>query len=242
MITKNEIKLLRSLRTKKNRQEEGLFVVEGQKVLTEIEESGLEVVKVFSMGPLDNKITAPWSDISERELREISSLVAPNDVVALVRIPQPPKEYQKLEGLVIALDNVQDPGNLGSILRSADWFGIRTILCSEDTADVYNSKVVQASMGAIGRVNTVYGNLHSRLEELKGGHTIYGASVKGTNVYELSWPKEVVLLIGNEARGLGAQYDSVVTAHISIPGSGGVESLNASVACAVLCSEYRRQQ
>lgn len=242
MITKKEIKLLRSLRTKKNREAEGLFVVEGQKVLAEIQGSGMEVVKVFSMGPVDTNITAPCSDISERELRQISSLVSPNDVVALVKIPQRDEETLRLEGLVLALDDVQDPGNLGSILRSADWFGVRTVLCSEDTVDVYNSKVVQASMGAIGRVNAVYGNLHSRLAELKGSHTIYGASVKGTNAYELAWPKEAVLLIGNEARGLGTQYDPVVTAHISIPGYGGVESLNAAVACAVLCSEYRRQQ
>jgi TrmH family RNA methyltransferase len=240
-ITKKEIKLLRLLRTKKNREEEGLFVVEGQKVLAEIHRSGLEVVKVFSMDPLDTNITAPCAHISKKELQQISSLVSPNDVVALVRIPQRVEETMRPKGLVIALDNVQDPGNLGSILRSADWFGVTAVLCSEDTVDVYNSKVVQASMGAIGRVNAVYGNLHSRLAELKGSHAIYGASVKGANAYELSWPEQAVLLIGNEARGLGTQYDSVVTAHISIPGHGGVESLNASVACAVLCSEYRRK-
>jgi TrmH family RNA methyltransferase len=241
MITKNEIKLIRSLKIKKNREQEGLFVVEGQKALLEILDSGLEVVQVFSTGPINSNIEAPWSDISENELRQISSFVTPNDVVALVKIPKIEEGELAFKGLVIALDNVQDPGNLGSILRSADWFGVGTVICSEDTVDRYNSKVVQASMGAVGRINVLYGNLLSRLEEIKGSHTIYGASLKGTNAYELSWPREAVLLIGNEANGLGTRYDSVVRAHISIPGFGGVESLNASVACSILCSEYRRQ-
>jgi len=241
MITKNEIKLIRSLKIKKNREQEGLFVVEGQKALLEILDSGLEVVQVFSTCPINSNIKAPWSEISKKELRQISSFVSPNDVVALVKIPKIAERELESKGLVIALDNVQDPGNLGSILRSGDWFGVGTIMCSEDTVDVYNSKVVQASMGAVGRINVTYGDLHSRLEEIKGSHTIYGASVKGTNAYELSWPREAVLLIGNEANGLGTRYDSVVSAHISIPGFGGVESLNASVACSILCSDYRRQ-
>ena len=241
MITKNEIKLFRSLRAKKNREQEGLFIVEGQKVLLEILDSGLEVVKVFTTVPLNPDMASITTDVSAKELKQISTFISPHDLVALVKIPEANKGSQDLKGLVIALDNIQDPGNLGTILRSAEWFGVQTVLCSKDTVDVYNSKVVQASMGAIGKIDVGYVDLQARLNEMGPTHKIYGTALKGTNVYELTWAVDAVLLIGNEASGLGTRYDSVIDEHITIPAFGSVESLNAAVACSILCSEYRRQ-
>ena len=239
MITKNEIKLIRSLRNKKSRDEEGLFIVEGKKALTEILDSGMEVDRIYSTISVDARTEAQFADISVAELKQISTLVTPYELVALVKIP-PPFE-QPLKGLILALDNIQDPGNLGAILRSADWFGIESIICSEDTVDVFNPKVVRASMGAVGRIKVFYVDIVSRLQELKTTHKVYGASMKGTSAYELSWEEDAVLLIGNEANGLGEKYDAVVDEYITIPAAGKVESLNAAVACSILCSEYRRQ-
>ena len=154
--------------------------------------------------------------------------------------PKPSEPLNSL-GLIIGLDNIQDPGNLGAILRSAEWFGAQGILCSNDTVDLYNSKVIQASMGGIARQRVDHTNLETAIRELKKTHTIIGTTLTGTNVYNFKWPENSVLLIGNEAAGLNEKYDSLSDEHITIPSFGNLDSLNAAVACSILCSEYRRQ-
>ncbi|MBL4752581.1 MAG: RNA methyltransferase [Flavobacteriales bacterium] len=240
MITKNEIKLFRALRNKKHRDQEGLFVVEGLKVLLEIKASGLEVIKIFTTIPIDSLIADPQVDISLKELKQVSSFVSPHEMIALVRKPEK-REKLEQKGLIIGLDNIQDPGNLGTILRSADWFGVEGIMCSHDTVDLYNPKVIQASMGGIARQRVDFVDLLPRLKELKSTHRIFGASLTGSNVYELQWPENSVLLIGNEASGLGDKFDAVVDEYITIPNFGSLDSLNAAIACSILCSEYKRQ-
>ncbi|MBL4734651.1 MAG: RNA methyltransferase [Flavobacteriales bacterium] len=241
MITKNELKLIRSLKDKKNREKEGLFIVEGEKILNEMLRGGLDVVRIFSLASLDLEIEAPVVEISEKELKQASALISPHDLIALVKIPAKPANGPDLKGFIVALDDIQDPGNMGTILRSADWFGFNTVLCSLATVDVYNSKVVQASMGSVARVSVVYTDLLNQLRSMKSSHNIYGGSLRGSNAYEINWPEDSVLLIGNEAAGLGTKYDSVIDEHVTISTFGRAESLNAAVAFSVLSYEYRRQ-
>ena len=239
MITKNEIKLLRALRNKKDREREGLFVAEGLKVLLEIKDSGLEVVKVFTTIPLDPIISDPQAMISIKELKQVSSFISPHELIAMVRIPKAVGDLPR-KGLIIGLDNIQDPGNLGSMFRSADWFGVEGILCSHDTVDLYNPKVIQASMGGIARQQVDYVDLLTGLGAMKSTHRIFGATLQGSNVYELDWPENSVFLIGNEAAGLDDKYNVVIDEYITIPSFGTVESLNAAVALSILSYEYRR--
>lgn len=239
-LSKNHIKLITSLQQKKYRQKHKLFVAEGVKVVEEFLNSDFECERIFSTenyefsGLEDKRVL-----ISDLELKKISQLKTPNKVLGLFKIP----ENQELgsQGLVVALDAINDPGNLGTIIRLCDWFGIDTLVCSKDTVDCYNQKVVQASMGSLTRVAIVYGDLISYLKSTN--LPSYIADMDGASVYETSLPKEAILIMGNEANGVSKEVREIVDAKISIPRFGKIqetESLNVATATAILLSEFKR--
>jgi TrmH family RNA methyltransferase len=233
MLTKAQIALIKSLGDKKARTATGLFVAEGAKLVDELLRSELEVQAVYELSP--------------GEMERISRLKTPSSVVALVRIPTRTFDPQTAaENLVLALDEVQDPGNLGTIIRLADWFGIRDLVCSPATADAFNPKVVQATMGAIARVRIHCTPLPEWLDGLAGrGIPVYGTFLDGEPVYDAPLGAAGVLVMGNEGGGISAAVAQRVTRRLFIPpwprGAPGGESLNVAVATAIVCSEFRRR-
>lgn len=239
MISRNQIKLIQSLSLKKQRQKHQLFVVEGVKGVLEFLDSSFELHSLFTTSPdlfdksLDTVI------ISEDELKKISSLKSPNKALALFKIPQP--KVIKQEGLLLALDTVNDPGNLGTIIRLCDWFGVSELVCSLQTVDCFNSKVVQATMGSLTRVNISYLDLPNFIA--KSSLPVYGTYMNGGNVYESSLPESGILVMGNEANGISEAVGREVTHRLTIPRFGllqSTESLNVATATAILLSEFRR--
>lgn len=246
-ISNNEIKKVKSLQQKKFRDEEGLFIVEGEKMVSEAENSGFKVEKTYYR-----------SDIGEDAMKRISALANPSPVLAVVRKPEdiyvedPSVLNGLLEkgGLFLALDSIRDPGNLGTILRIADWFGIKAVFAAKDSVDVFNPKVVQATMGAVFRVKMHYVDLPalSRLALSVGGK-IYGTFLDGENMYgrPLDTGKDcpVVVVIGNESEGISDEMAALVSDRLYIPpypaDQPGSESLNAAVATAVTLAEFRRR-
>ena len=240
MLSKNEIKDIRALGQKKFRDERGLFVVEGEKLVEEALRSGFEIVGLYRT-----------EDIGAEAMSRISQLTHPSPALAVIRQPAPAMAAPTLspDELVLALDGIRDPGNLGTILRIADWFGIRQVLASEDTVEVFNPKVVQATMGAIFRVRVHY----SRLARVLGcpagpGMTavpVYGTFLEGDNIYEADLTRGGVLLMGSEANGISPEVAATVTRKLFIPpfptGAHTSESLNVAVATAIACSEFRRR-
>lgn len=238
MLSKNQIKLITSLKQKKFRQQHGFFVAEGIKTINELLQSPLKLHELFTTESF-NINAAKVTIISEKELKRISFLKTPNTALAVFEIPQP--KPMKSDGLIVALDAVSDPGNLGTIIRLCDWFGIKDLVCSTDTVDCFNPKVVQATMGSITRVNINYVDLEGFLKSYNG--PVFGAFMDGENVYSASLPKSGVLVMGNEANGISNGIESWVTEKIAIPRFGDLqatESLNVATATAILLSEFRR--
>lgn len=235
MIGKNEIKHIKSLSQKKFRDELGLFAVEGEKLVQEALASDFEVENVYRI-----------EDIGEQAMSRITMLSSPSPVLAVVRKKLFDSSSVEAEGLILALDSVRDPGNLGTIIRIADWFGIRTILASRDTVDVYNPKVVQATMGAIFRVKLIYCDLPDTLEILSKSMPVYGTFLEGENIYTETLDKNAVIVMGSESNGISDKVASTVSRKIHIPsftqGEATSESLNVAVASAITCSEFRRRQ
>lgn len=242
MISKNNIKLIKALQQKKFRDENGIFVVEGEKmVLESIQWKSDYLVDLYHTNDfpthLLNTKNLPIHDISEKELKQISGLQTPNKALAVFR----KWELQEIKsGFFIALDGVQDPGNMGTILRLADWFGIPEIICSRDTVDCYNPKVVQATMGAIFRVQVRYENLETYLKALD--LPVFGALLEGENVYRQKLDPKGILLLGNEGKGISKSVQQLIDRPVSIPRFGEAESLNVSTAGAILLSEFFRNQ
>ncbi|NNJ82537.1 MAG: RNA methyltransferase [Flavobacteriaceae bacterium] len=238
MISKSQIKLITGLRQKKYRDSSGLFVAEGPKVISELLEAGFQTDYFFStkVDPSEgHKATA----ISEIDLKKISSLKTPNTSLAVFRKPTYP-EIRK-SGLILALDAIRDPGNLGTIIRLCDWFGVEQIVCSADTADCFNPKVIQATMGSIARVAIHYVDLDSFLRNTR--LTTIGAVMDGTSVYETTLPSEGILVMGNEANGISETINEALNLRITIPRFGTAqetESLNVATATAILLNEFRR--
>ena len=239
MITAAQIKLIHSLARKKDRDEAGLFVVEGEKLVAEALHSGWPVEYVFRK-----------EEIGEKTMERISLLSSPSPVLALVRQPSQPASVPILRGLSLALDGIRDPGNLGTILRIADWFGIRSVLASRDTVEIFNPKVVQSTMGAIFRVGFHYVDLQEfAASVLKCGGKVYGTFLDGQDLYsrelDPGLDRPVVIVIGNEANGISAGMEALVSDRLFIPpypvGDPGSESLNAAVATAVTVAEFRRR-
>lgn len=239
MISKNEAKYIQSLQQKKNRAHHGTFVVEGVKMFEELCASDLMVAKIYTDSQIIfQQAQALFGDdrthlIHDFELKKISALQTPNDVLAVVKMPIYTDAIS--DDFVIALDGIQDPGNLGTIIRLADWFGIRTVVASEDSADCYNPKVVQATMGSIFRVQTRYLPLQQFFESAKD-RPVYGALLSGNTLYGTERVARGVLVIGNESKGISEAVKKQIQHAITIPGKGAAESLNAAVATGIILS------
>lgn len=240
-ISKNQVKLLTSLSQKKYRLKHKLFIAEGVKVVSELLKSSFEVETLFCTNDFNKDISdEKVVRISEEDLKKISNLKTPNKVLGLFRIPH--KKLSENKGLIIALDAINDPGNLGTIIRLCDWFGVDELICSKDTVDCYNQKVVQASMGSLTRISINYVDLEWYLTETKLPTFI--ADMDGENVYQTNLPKELVFIMGNEANGVSVAIKKLIAHKISIPRFGmtkETESLNVATATAVLLSEFRRR-
>ena len=248
MISKNQIKYIRQLEQKKFRKRENCFVAEGPKVVGDLmrqyqpkaifaTEEWIKRVESYD----DSKLTT----VSPDELRRISFLQNPQQVLALFPIPEHTSYLSPLTShLYLALDSVQDPGNLGTIIRIADWFGIDTIYCSEDTADAYNPKVVQATMGSLAHVHIIYTNLLQLFDALPKDYPIYGTLLDGDDIYQQPLTEHGIIVMGNEGNGISEAVRQCVNHRLLIPNfhqGDSAESLNVAIATAITCSEFRRR-
>jgi len=249
MISKNKIKLIKSLEQKKSRDETGLFIAEGTKLV-------LDLLSVFKCTIL--AATGEWisenkniraveiMEVDDLELNKISNQKSPQGVFAVFEKPVHTWNIESLNNkLVLALDDVQDPGNLGTILRIADWFGITDVFASEHSADTYNSKTVQATMGALARVRVHTVNLTAFLQSCAGEMPIYGTFMDGDNIYSNTLTQHGIIVMGNEGNGISAGIEQLVSHRLLIPnypmGQATSESLNVGVATALVCAEFRRR-
>lgn len=240
MVSKNQIKLITSLTQKKYRKQHNLFIAEGAKVISEFLDSSFELDTVFFIDDTFPKVDiAKKVSITIDELNKISALTTPNNSLAIFKIPKQKKI--NVNGLIVALDNVRDPGNFGTIVRLCDWFGITQLVCTEETVDQYNPKVIQATMGSLSRVNVVYTNLVEFIK--KTSLPVYGTFMDGDNIYKEYLAEEGIVVLGNEANGISKEIENLVTQKISIPRFGDIkktESLNVATATAIVLSEFRR--
>ena len=238
MLVKSQIKYIQSLGHKKYRDEEKCFIAEGPKIVTELLSStNIRVRQVFATGEFIHEINNKNTEVievTEEELARISQLKTPNKVIAIAEQPAFYGEISVRGKVSLVLDTIQDPGNMGTIIRTADWFGVDQVICSEDCADVYNPKVIQATMGSIARVNVFYTDIASWLP--KQGVTIYAAMLDGEKVNTMEKITEGIILIGNESRGIDKALTGLNTHHITISKKGNAESLNAAVATGIILS------
>ncbi len=239
MVVKSELKLIKSLHQKKYRTQHGLFIVEGLKAVEEVLNSNVKAYKVYAASQIRSKVSADSvSLISLRELQQMSGLTNPNGVLGVFYIPEPKEVLSK--DWILVLDDIQDPGNMGTIIRLCDWFGIQHLVCSERTVDCYNPKVLQATMGSITRVNIVYEDLGDFLRSIR--LPIFGSFMNGKPILELVLPKKGVLVMGNEGKGISKRVQELCNHTIAIPqyGQKTTESLNVATASAILLNEIRR--
>jgi TrmH family RNA methyltransferase len=252
MISKNQIKYIRQLEMKKYRKREGLFVAEGPKVVGDLLRRYQPVAIYATEEWIETADTldAPRStvhptSVSPDELRRISFLQHPQQVLALFPVPDSTAaENSQFSALALALDGIQDPGNLGTIIRIADWFGIDTIYCSEDTVDAYNPKTVQATMGSIARVHIIYCNLLNLFETLPADYPVYGTLLDGEDIYRQQLSSEGIIVMGNEGNGISEAVRQRVNRRLLIPcyrQGDSAESLNVAIATAITCAEFRRR-
>lgn len=250
MWSKNKLKFVRSLTQKKYRDAERVFLAEGAKVIGELSGAFRMRLLVATQEYLDKhpEVTAEEIDVvSSRELSQASALTTAHEALAVLEKPDRKVAFEmNPDDLVLALDGVQDPGNVGTIIRLADWFGITNVVCSRETADAFSPKVVQATMGALARVNVFYVDLPQWLEENKGQMPVYGTFMDGDNLYESTLTSHGIIVMGNEGKGISQAVEQHVSRRITIPnfpeGRPTVESLNVAIATAVTCSEFRRRR
>lgn len=244
-MKKAEIQLVRSLADKRGRTEQGLFLAEGEKLIGELRTSHLRVRRIYALEGIfaGDEVEV----VTQREMERLSQLKTPSNSVAVVEIPRYRLRPEELrERLTLALDEVQNPGNLGTIIRLADWFGIRDILCSEGTADCFNPKVVQATMGAILRVRVHYTDLRATLAAAaRDGIAVYGTFLEGENLYESRLSPAGIIVMGNEGRGVTPSVAQCISRKLFIPpwpaDRRGSESLNVAMATGIVCAEFRRR-
>lgn len=243
MLTKSKIKFIQSLSHKKFRDEAGLFIAEGPKLFRElIEQPNMELEEIFATGAWiasenpGRSISDKLTQIDASYLERISSLQTPNQLLAIFKKPVFRNSHNYSGRLTVMLDGIQDPGNLGTIIRCADWFGIERVVCSRDAADAFNSKVVQSTMGSIGRVEVQYLDLLQTIDE--NNLPVYVATLEGKNIFEMEKPEEGFVVIGNESKGISEPLLQAATERITIPKKGRAESLNASVAAAIILAEF----
>ena len=242
MISKNQIKFVKQLEMKKHRQREGLFVAEGPKVVGDLLAAGFEPHTIYATEEWTK--SSPVTTVTPDELRKLSFLQHPQQVLAVFSIRnrsnEAPSGAVGGASLTLALDGIQDPGNLGTNIRIADWFGIDTIVCSLDTADAWSPKVVQATMGSIARVKISYTDLKEYLS--RTALPVCGTLLDGDNIYTQELPQEAIIVMGNEGNGISPDIRQLVTHRLFIPQyRPGAESLNVAIATAITCAEFRRR-
>jgi TrmH family RNA methyltransferase len=251
MLSKNQVKYLHSLRLGKFRELNRVFIAEGLKLVEDLMKSHFRIQIIYAtpvwMEEHQRAIASQEfviQEVTEDELGKISNLVTPNEVLAVVGYPDASIPAQDALGkIILVLDRIQDPGNLGTIIRTADWFGIGHIFCSPDTVDIYNPKVVQSTMGSICRVDVHYTDLVQFLLSLGGDWRKYGTISDGENIYKVEPEFPAAILIGNESKGISEEYLPLLTHRIGIPSrSKGAQSLNAAMATGIICSEFCRRQ
>lgn len=245
-MTANEIKNITALHIEKYRKEKRAFLVEGPKMLEETLKSDFKIKAIYAFPGWKTDLNLAGISvvkISAKELSRISQLKTPNQVVVEVAMKQHEEKLPSAdEKLILALDNINNPGNLGTIVRTADWFGIQNIICSQNCVDIYNPKVLQATMGSYTRVNMYYIDLPQYLRKESEKAEIYGAVVDGESLYNIDLQNKGIIVIGNESQGVSAEITPLIKRRITIPSyGGGAESLNASIAAAVILSEFRRR-
>jgi TrmH family RNA methyltransferase len=247
MLSKSQISLLTSLQHKKFRAAHNLFLVEGHKSVNEFIDSDYQIEAIYHTPSFDPKLLKlsrkmNFHEISLNDLLKISSLKTPQEVAALVKTPQWPalNQAQLRQKFSVCLDGIQDPGNMGTIIRTAHWFGIKHIVCSDDTVDVYNPKVIQAAMGSLAHVNVHYTNLAAFLQQVK--LPVFGALLNGSNIYETDFGAEGLIIMGNEGNGLRDDIIKLVKHAVTIPRVGNAESLNVAIAAGIFCSEINRNK
>jgi len=245
MLSKSQISFIKSLHQKKYRKENGIFIIEGIKSIVEFLKSDYQLHSIYYTSKISAtlpKIIANINlfEVTETELAKISTLQTPQSILALVHLPT----IKELDVSILrnqfslVLDGVQDPGNFGTIIRTADWFGIKNIICSENTVEAYNPKTVQSTMGSLYRVNIVYTSLLSFLNDVK--IPVFGALLEGKSIYQTQWGNEGLILLGNEGHGISKELIEKINVPITIPRFGEAESLNVAVSAAIFCSEIRR--
>ena len=240
MVSKNQIKLITSLQQKKFRQLHKLFIAEGVKVIQELLDSNFVLEHLYVTESIFESLSNDSKTlITDAELKKISCLSTPNNCLALFAIPETEKPISS--GLIVALDAVRDPGNLGTIIRLCDWFGVDQLWCNEQTVDLYNPKVVQATMGSLARVKVHYLDLEKEIQ--KANLPVFGTFMDGENIYQTMLPSEGILILGNEANGISTAIEKLVTSRLAIPRFGNLqktESLNVATATAIFLSEFKR--
>jgi TrmH family RNA methyltransferase len=240
MVSDKQIKIIKSLKLKKNRIKHNLFVAEGDKTILELITAGFNINSLYSINRQIDGVKNSVIQLSKPELNKMSNLSNPKNSLGVFEIPKPKKiNYNKL---IIGLDNISDPGNLGTIIRLCDWFGLEDLICSFDTVDCYNPKVVQASMGSISRVNITYLDLQKTLEN--NSLKTYGTYMQGDSIFEIDEIKNGVILFGNEANGINPNLSKVIDKRLSIPRFGKLkktESLNVANALSIVLSENSRK-
>ena len=245
MLSKSQISFIKSLHQKKYRKENGLFLVEGIKSIKEFIQSNYKIETIFyntEQYHLLPKLPANINlfEVNNAELSKISTLQTPQGFLAVVRTPKTASVNLKTlkNQFTIVLDGVQDPGNMGTIIRTADWFGFKNIICSEDCVEAYNPKTVQATMGSLARVNIYYENLVSVLENTD--IPIFGALLDGNSIYKVNWGTEGLIILGNEGKGITPEVIEKINKPVTIPRIGAAESLNVAVSAAIFCAEIVR--
>ncbi|MDD2489318.1 MAG: RNA methyltransferase [Bacteroidales bacterium] len=251
MISNAQIKTIASYKLAKFRNQDEVFVVEGVKMVDELLRSNHTIEMICATKnwieehkKIASQINLNIQEIKTQDLERISSLTTPNQVLAIVKRKES-KPIELKSQLVIALDEIKDPGNLGTIVRIADWFGIENIICSENTVDIYNPKAIQATMGSLFRINITYNNLFQYLQTIPSSHPIYGTIIEGgKNLYQENLQQEGIIVIGSESHGISQDIKQLITHPLTIPSFSkeqGPESLNASIATSIICSEFRRK-
>jgi TrmH family RNA methyltransferase len=240
MVSKNQIKLISSLHQKKHRQTHQLFIAEGIKGIQELLDAQFELEHLYTTQTDFETVASNLKTlVTDADLKKMSALTSPNTCLAVFKIPE--VKAINSSGLIVALDDIRDPGNLGTILRLCDWFGIQQLICSKETVDVYNPKVVQATMGSIARVNVTYVDLIDFIANSK--LAVFGTFMDGENMYTTNLPQEGIIVMGNEANGISSDLEKIIKNRLTIPRFGTLqktESLNVATATAIVLSEFRR--
>ena len=241
MISKNQIKFVKSLQKKKFRLESKCFVVESTKNVIEILNSNYKVQQIFATESLierfKNRDDVSINLIKENEMKRISSLKTSSDVLAVVKIPKKKNNFNFF-GVNIVLDDVKDPGNLGTIIRICDWFGVKNIYCSEETVDMYNPKVVQSTMGSISRINIIYTDLKEMIITLDDSVRVYAAVMNGKDLNKTKVDENSLIVFGNESNGISEKIINVISERITINKIGEAESLNVAVSAAIILNKF----